>query len=161
MQGKASFVPYKEAPDCQLFVGVLTSLAKCCAHHVLLSEEFCAALLCVQIVLLGVCISPSPAGGDQYEQLSLQPMPLYSLPSDNVIMTCVASSAAGRLFMGGSDGNLYEIQYEATDTWWQRRCSKVRGSSCSLQSCPMAATAVQLPCCRASSPHRSVDAASS
>jgi nuclear pore complex protein Nup155 len=79
-----------------------------------------------QIVLLGVCISPSPAGGDQYEQLSLQPMPLYSLPSDNVIMTCFASSAGGRLFMGGSDGNLYEIQYEATDTWRRRRCSKVR-----------------------------------
>lgn len=94
-------------------------------------------LLCVQIVLLGVCISPSPAGGDQYEQLSLQPMPLYSLPSDNVIMTCVASSAAGRLFMGGSDGNLYEIQYEATDTWWQRRCSKVC-SSCCLVACTAA-----------------------
>jgi nuclear pore complex protein Nup155 len=82
-------------------------------------------LLLAQIVLLGVCISPSPAGGDQYEQLSLQPMPLYSLPSDNVVMTCVASSAGGRLFMGGSDGNLYEIQYEATDTWRRRRCSKV------------------------------------
>jgi nuclear pore complex protein Nup155 len=104
-------------------------------------------LLCVQIVLLGVCISPSPAGGDQYEQLSLQPMPLYSLPSDNVIMTCVASSAAGRLFMGGSDGNLYEIQYEATDTWWQRRCSKVRGSSSCLHSFHSAATAADCPFC--------------
>lgn len=83
-------------------------------------------VLLPQIVLLGVCISPSPAGGDLYEQLSLQPMPLYSLPSDNVVMTCFASSAGGRLFMGGSDGNLYEIQYEATDTWRRRRCSKVR-----------------------------------
>lgn len=84
------------------------------------------AICVLQIVLLGVCISPSPAGGDQYEQLSLQPMPLYSLPSDNVIMTCFASSAGGRLFMGGSDGNLYEIRYEATDNWRRRRCSKVR-----------------------------------
>ena len=75
--------------------------------------------------MLGVCISPSPAGGDQYEQLSLQPMPLYSLPSDNVVMTCFASSAGGRLFMGGSDGNVYEIRYEATDNWRRRRCSKV------------------------------------
>jgi hypothetical protein len=80
----------------------------------------------MQIVLLGVCISSSPSGGDQYEQLSLQPMPLYSLPTDNVIMTCFASSAGGRLFMGGADGNLYEIQYEATDRWLKRRCTKVR-----------------------------------
>ena len=53
-------------------------------------------------------------------------MPLYSLPTDNVIMTCFASSAGGRLFMGGADGNLCEIQYEATDRWLKRRCTKVR-----------------------------------
>lgn len=93
------------------------------ATPLLLFELFPA----VQIVLLGVCISSSPSGGDQYEQLSLQPMPLYSLPTDNVIMTCFASSAGGRLFMGGADGHLYEIQYEATDTWRRRRCAKVRG----------------------------------
>jgi nuclear pore complex protein Nup155 len=83
-------------------------------------------LCCGQIVLLGVCTSPAKAGGsDAHEELSLQPMPLYSLPSDNVIMTCFASSASGRIFMGGSDGHVYELQYAATDSWRQRRCSKV------------------------------------
>jgi nuclear pore complex protein Nup155 len=83
-------------------------------------------------VLLGVCISAGPGGGggggggDAYEALLLQPLPLYSLPSDNVIMTCVASSAAGRLFLGGADGHVYELQYAAADSWRQRRCSKVR-----------------------------------
>eukprot|EP00878_Enallax_costatus_P030926 GHUV01033740.1.p1 GENE.GHUV01033740.1~~GHUV01033740.1.p1 ORF type:complete len:413 (+),score=119.95 GHUV01033740.1:567-1805(+) len=81
----------------------------------------------VEIVLLGVCTSPSKGGGsDHYEELSLQPMPLYTLPSDNTIMTCFASSALGRIFMGANDGHVYEIQYAATDSWRQRRCSKVR-----------------------------------
>lgn len=80
----------------------------------------------LQIVLLGVCTSPGKGGGtDQYEELSLQPMPLYTLPSDNTIMTCFASSASGRIFMGANDGHVYEIQYAATDSWRQRRCSKV------------------------------------
>jgi nuclear pore complex protein Nup155 len=92
-------------------------------------------LRCYQIVLLGVCTSPAKGGGsDAYEELSLQPMPLYSLPSDNVIMTCFASSASGRIFMGGSDGHVYELQYAATDSWRQRRCSKV-GPSRVMRGC--------------------------
>ncbi|KAF8069564.1 NUP155 [Scenedesmus sp. PABB004] len=80
-----------------------------------------------QIVLLGVCTGPSRVGGgDAYEELSLQPMPLYSLPSDNTIMTCFASSAAGRIFLGGADGHVYELAYAASDSWRQRRCTKVR-----------------------------------
>lgn len=82
-----------------------------------------------QIVLLGVCTSPAKGGSsDAYEQLSLQPMPLYSLPSDNVVMTCFAASDSGRIFLGGSDGHVYEVQYAATDSWRQRRCSKVGGA---------------------------------
>jgi len=87
----------------------------------------CCLLCCVvQIVLLGVCTGPAKgAAADAYEELSLQPMPLYTLPSDNVMLTAFAASASGRLFMGGSDGHVYEIQYSATDSWRQRRCSKV------------------------------------
>lgn len=96
------------------------------------------AVRCVraQIVLLGVCTGPSKGGGgDEFEELSLQPMPLYSLPSDNVIMTCCASSASGRIFLGGSDGGVFEVQYAASDSWRSRRCSKVtrgRGPGCQL-----------------------------
>eukprot|EP00879_Flechtneria_rotunda_P022745 GHRR01024022.1.p1 GENE.GHRR01024022.1~~GHRR01024022.1.p1 ORF type:complete len:934 (+),score=353.75 GHRR01024022.1:671-3472(+) len=81
----------------------------------------------VEIVLLGVCTSPAKGeGSDPYEELSLQPMPLYSIPSDNVIMTSFAASATGGLFLGGSDGHVYEIQYAANDGWRQKRMSKVR-----------------------------------
>lgn len=46
-------------------------------------------------MLLGVCTGPAkPGGDDPFEVLSLQAMPLYAVPSDNVVMTCAASSAA-------------------------------------------------------------------
>ncbi len=92
----------------------------------------CICLSC-QIVLLGVCISPGKRGGDAYEELSLQPMPLYATPSDNVVTTCVASSANGRIFLGGSDGHVYELQYSAQDTWRKRRVAKV--GCCAWQRC--------------------------
>jgi len=56
-----------------------------------------------QIVLLGVCCSRGPGGaGDECEELTLQPLPLYSVPADNVTMVSVASTADGRIFMGGA-----------------------------------------------------------
>lgn len=70
------------------------------------------------MVLLGVC---STADDD----LSLQPLPLYSVATDNVTMTCVATTPTGRIFMGGADGHVYELQYSANDSWRQRRCSKI------------------------------------
>jgi hypothetical protein len=150
-------------------------------------------------VLLGVCVGPAKSGGpDPFAVLSLQAMPLYCVPSDNVVMTCAAaspstgrcvslaavargaargggrgrpaSSLAGRrgrwnaplspplppcpsshslhallptlpptpslpphptpsIFLGGADGNLYELTYAATDSWRQKRCAKVRASA--------------------------------
>ncbi len=86
-----------------------------------------------QIAMLGVCMGPrkgasaTPLGDDPYAELMLQALPLYALPSDNVIMTCAAASrVTGRVFLGGADGHLYELQYGARDTWRGRRCAKVR-----------------------------------
>jgi nuclear pore complex protein Nup155 len=79
-----------------------------------------------EIVLLGVCCSAGPGGGgDAVEELALQPLPLYSVPSDNVTVVCVAPASGGRIFLGGADGNLYELQYAAADSWRARRCAKV------------------------------------
>jgi nuclear pore complex protein Nup155 len=75
----------------------------------------------VQIVMLGVCTS-----GRNHEELSLQPLPLYTLPTDGVIMCCCAATASGRVFLGGADGHVYEVQYNAADKWLQRRVAKVR-----------------------------------
>lgn len=32
---------------------------------------------------------------------------------------------SGRVFLGGSDGHLYELQYNAADSWGRKRCQKV------------------------------------
>ncbi|KAL4426022.1 hypothetical protein ABPG75_010038 [Micractinium tetrahymenae] len=79
-----------------------------------------------EIVLLGVCCSRGPGGtGDECEELALQPLPLYSVPADNVTMVCVASTADGRIFLGGADGHLYELQYSSSSGWRNKRCQKV------------------------------------
>lgn len=57
----------------------------------------------LQIVLLGVCCSAGPGGGgDECEELALQPLPLYSVPADGVTMVAVAPTADGRIFLGGA-----------------------------------------------------------
>jgi nuclear pore complex protein Nup155 len=80
-----------------------------------------------EIVLLGVCCSAGAGGtgDDDCEEVTLQPLPLYSVPSDDVAMTSVACTANGRIFLGGADGNLYEIKYSAAESWRTKRCSKI------------------------------------
>lgn len=39
----------------------------------------------------------------------------FSLPTDNVRMLCVCGTPAGRIFLGGEDGCLYEMTYENPD----------------------------------------------
>ena len=80
-----------------------------------------------EIVLLGVCCSAGPSGvsTDDREEITLQPLPMYSVPSDNVAMTSIACSPNGRIFLGGADGNLYEIKYTPADSWRVKRCTKI------------------------------------
>lgn len=59
----------------------------------------------------------------------LQPTDL-SVPSDEVNMLQVVGTPQGRIFMGGFDGNLYELDYAAPGSggWFtlsSRRCRKV------------------------------------
>ncbi len=90
-----------------------------------------------EIVLLGVCParrggggaaagpSASDPDGAAPDEILLQPLPLYSIPTDNVVITCVASGVGGRVFLGGADGHVYELTYHAADTWRHKRISKV------------------------------------
>lgn len=84
-------------------------------------KEHCSWL---QIVLLGVCCS-SGGTADRFQELSLLQLPGYSMSADNVPMCAVASTADGRIFLGGSDGHLYELLYHSTDSWRHKRFSKV------------------------------------
>ncbi|KAJ3126506.1 hypothetical protein HK100_010209 [Physocladia obscura] len=48
-----------------------------------------------------------------------------TIASDNVSMTSIVGSSNGRIFMCGSNGRLYELQYQADDGWFQRKCRKI------------------------------------
>ena len=73
-----------------------------------------------EIMFVGLCHT-----GDQFEEIELQTLSQYKVPTDNVKMISVASSGDGRVFFGGEDGNLYEVVYTAKDTWRQKKCVKV------------------------------------
>lgn len=38
--------------------------------------------------------------------------PVFSVPTDGVIATTIVGTDSGRIFIGGRDGNLYEIVYQ-------------------------------------------------
>ncbi len=96
------------------------------APHALLTACRTVRFHVAQIVLLGVVTSAGPAGkGDPLQELTLHTLPDYSVPTDNVIMTCATGTAAGRIFMGGADGRLYEVTYGSGRGG---RCRKVRRS---------------------------------
>ena len=42
----------------------------------------------------------------------------YTMPSDNVTMVRVVGSQSGRIFMGGNDGNVYELDYSNSENSW-------------------------------------------
>lgn len=60
----------------------------------------------------------------------------YSMPSDNVAMIKVVGTQAGRIFMAGNDGNVYELDYSNSESGWsvplygdgtsnRRKCRKI------------------------------------
>jgi len=77
----------------------------------------------VEIVLLAVCFENNSVFGE----LSLHPTQL-ALPTDNVNMLKIVGSDDGRIFMGGKDGCLYEIEYHAEEGWFRKKCRKINHS---------------------------------
>lgn len=65
---------------------------------------------------------------DAFAEMHLQPEPLFHLPSDNVGMMCIEGTPEGRLLLGGKDGALYEVTYQARDGWFSKRCQLVNHS---------------------------------
>ncbi|GAV66265.1 Nucleoporin_C domain-containing protein/Nucleoporin_N domain-containing protein [Cephalotus follicularis] len=78
----------------------------------------------VELILVGVCCSGGGDGADPYAEISLQPLPEYTIPSDGVTMTCITSTDKGRIFLAGRDGHIYELHY-TTGSGWHKRCRKV------------------------------------
>ncbi|CAH2259179.1 jg9998 [Pararge aegeria aegeria] len=87
----------------------------------------------VEIVVLGVTFSSNKQDGStEFEEIHLVPEPVFVLPTDGVSMLCVKSTSKGRIFMGGKDGCLYEITYQAQLGWFGKHCKKVNHSTSAL-----------------------------
>ncbi|XP_053623527.1 nuclear pore complex protein Nup154 [Plodia interpunctella] len=87
----------------------------------------------VEIVVLGVTFSASKnEGNSDFQEIHLVPEPVFVLPTDGVSMMSVKSTAKGRIFMGGKDGCLYEITYQAQLGWFGKHCKKVNHSTSAL-----------------------------
>ncbi|KAJ4962058.1 hypothetical protein NE237_021968 [Protea cynaroides] len=78
----------------------------------------------VELVLVGVCCTGRQDGTDPYAEVSLQPLPEYTIPSDGVTMTCITCTDNGNIFLAGRDGHIYEMQY-TSGSGWHKRCRKV------------------------------------
>eukprot|EP00298_Acanthocystis_sp_HF-20_P006614 c16416_g2_i2.p1 GENE.c16416_g2_i2~~c16416_g2_i2.p1 ORF type:complete len:257 (-),score=99.11 c16416_g2_i2:33-803(-) len=83
-----------------------------------------------EIVLLGVCYRE--VDGVISELILCQTQ--LSVPADGVHMTSLVSTENGRIFLGGRDGNLYEIVYQNRDGWITSRCRKINHSRSVIRS---------------------------
>ncbi|KAI9347179.1 Nup133 N terminal like-domain-containing protein [Zopfochytrium polystomum] len=52
-----------------------------------------------------------------------------SASSDGVIMTSIIGTKDGRILMCGNNGRVYELQYQAEDGWFTRKCRKIELAS--------------------------------
>lgn len=63
-----------------------------------------------------------------FEEMQLMSKPIFILGTDNVSFNVVLGSDNGRIFLGGRDGCLYEVSYQAESSWFGKRCKKVNHS---------------------------------
>lgn len=79
------------------------------------------------IQVLAVTFSQS---NNQSNQSSLSLLPTdYTVSTDNVPMIAATSSSNGRIFTGGSDGNIYELDYQLSASWNRPKARLVNQSS--------------------------------
>ena len=61
----------------------------------------------------------------------------YTVPTDNIVMVKVIGSQSGRIFMAGTDGNMYELDYKSSQSPWAvvfgtgqtHKCQKINHSA--------------------------------
>lgn len=91
----------------------------------------------IEVIVLGVTFgdttktisSPSRAFvSSTYEEMQLMNKPIFVINTDNISMNCIEGTADGRIFLGGRDGCLYEISYQAESNWFGKRCKKINHS---------------------------------
>lgn len=77
----------------------------------------------IEIVVLGVVFA------DGGTQMQLMDKPIFTIATDSVAMTAIVGTANDhRILLGGRDGCLYEIVYQAESNWFGKRCKKINHS---------------------------------
>ncbi|XP_035777971.1 nuclear pore complex protein Nup154-like [Anopheles albimanus] len=74
---------------------------------------------------VGSPMASAPTAG---EEMQLMNNPIFVLSTDSVAIMCVRGTADGRIFLGGRDGCLYEVCYQAESNWFGKRARKVNHS---------------------------------
>lgn len=80
----------------------------------------------VEITVLGVTMNEK-SDGTQGE-IQLVPEPIFTVATDGIAITTIANTNSGRIFLGGRNGSLYEIHYQAESSWFGKRCKKINHS---------------------------------
>ncbi|XP_020280588.1 nuclear pore complex protein Nup155 [Pseudomyrmex gracilis] len=76
----------------------------------------------VEIIILGVTIP------DDTKEVQLVPEPIFTVTTDGIGITTIANTSSGRIFLGGRNGSLFEIYYQAESSWFGKRCKKINHS---------------------------------
>jgi len=82
----------------------------------------------LDIVILGVSFTEN----DPTKEMHLVPDPLFTLPTDSTYLMQTMGTSSGRIFTGGKDGCLYEVDYHANGSWFRSNCQKINHSRSSL-----------------------------
>jgi nuclear pore complex protein Nup155 len=77
----------------------------------------------VEIVMLGCVFDEDLVHG----MITLYETQFYAT-TDDVVIEKIIGTNAGRIFMCGKDGCVYELHYQAQDGWFSRKCRKLNHS---------------------------------
>ncbi|XP_071869599.1 nuclear pore complex protein Nup154 [Bombus fervidus] len=80
----------------------------------------------VEITILGVTLTETSDGTSP--EMQLVPEPIFTVATDGIGITTIANTNSGRIFLGGRNGSLYEIYYQAESSWFGKRCKKINHS---------------------------------
>ncbi|RKP24326.1 Nup133 N terminal like-domain-containing protein, partial [Syncephalis pseudoplumigaleata] len=84
-------------------------------------EHLLVVTTALEVFLLGISVRPATPGGQTEVVFYASQM---STPADNILMTSVIGTAAGRIFTCGNDGHIYELAY-GNDGWINRGFHKI------------------------------------
>ncbi|XP_043248348.1 nuclear pore complex protein Nup154 isoform X1 [Colletes gigas] len=80
----------------------------------------------VEVTILGVTLTENSEGTSP--EMQLVPEPIFTVTTDGIGITTIANTSSGRIFLGGRNGALYEIYYQAESNWFGKRCKKINHS---------------------------------